>query len=84
MDILPDHTMPSVLPVVMTVLMKQYPTVAIRTDTPFEELDDSQALLDIILQIEDATGLEFGPESFDLNAPVTPMHLAQAFKSKAS
>jgi acyl carrier protein len=76
--------MPAILPVVMNVLAKQYPAIAIRTDTPFDELDDSQSLLDIILQIEDATGLEFTADSFDLDVPLTPMRLAQAFQTKAS
>lgn len=79
MDV-PD-AMPSVLTVVMNVLTRQYPAIPISMDTPFDELDDSQSLLDIILQIEDATGLQFGPESFDLNAPMTPVRLAQAFKA---
>jgi acyl carrier protein len=73
-----DH----LLPVVMAVLTKKYPTVQFHTDTPFEDGlgGDSQALLDIILEIENASGTEFNAEFFDLDMAVTPMRLARAFK----
>lgn len=78
-----DLPIDNLLPVVMQVLTSKYPTVRFDSDTPFEDGlgGDSQALLDIILEIENASGTEFNAEFFDLNAAVTPMRLAQAFKS---
>ena len=67
----------------MGILSKQYPAIQFNADSEFENLDDSQALMDVILQIEDATAMDFDPTFFDLDASVTPMRLALAFKFKA-
>lgn len=71
-----------VLDLVLKVLADIHPRSEISPSTRVYDtgLVDSQAILDLIMQVERETGLEFNASDFDLEAPLTPLRLAQAFK----
>ena len=78
-----SEAVPEVLDLVMGVLAQKYPDVKINPDTPVFDhgLADSQVILDIILQVEDRAGMQFRPEFFDLDGPLSPLKLSRAFKA---
>jgi len=72
---------PVVLDLVIGVLSEKFPMVRFEPGTPDNGLADSQVILEIILTVEDGSGLRFSPEFFDFDGPLSPLKLAQAFKA---
>jgi len=73
----------NVLGLIMAELARQYPTVRIDIHTNIftEGLADSQALFDVILKVEEQSGMGFDQESEHLDFDnLTPLTLAQAYK----
>ena len=81
-DVQPDSVTvnPVVLGLVIGVLSEKFPSVHFEPGTPDNGLADSQVILDIILTVEESSGMQFSPESFDFDGPLSPLKLAQAFK----
>lgn len=64
----------------ISVLVQRFPEVRFQADTPDSGLIDSQAILDVLLEVEEQANVVFGG-NFDFGGPITPLKLAKAFKS---
>lgn len=71
-----------VLGLVMQALARMYPAIEFTPSTRVFEngLEDSLAIVEIIVQVERESGLEFDASQFgDLEEALTPLRLARAF-----
>ena len=71
----------SVLEIVIRILMQRFPGVKFEADTPNDGLIDSQAIIEVILEVEEVAGVRFDMGNFDINGPLTPMKFALAFRA---